>query len=195
MRKVGFETLEERLLLLRCGEEVETPGASLDGHQVRQKVVDGVRCGERGQEIGVLSIEEIQNREDALCVGIAHEPEVLPGGGLGVPRESDVRERSPEPVERGQQIAFALREPQSARDDMKAMLAGLGVTQSAFGLYLNCCARGASFFGVPGLEAAYLENHFGSVPIAGMFGSCEIGPIGGRTELLTYTGVLALIDG
>ena len=100
----------------------------------------------------------------------------------------------PEPVERGQQIAFALREPQSARDDMKAMLAGLGVTQPAFGLYLNCCARGASFFGVPGLEAAYLENRFGSVPIAGMFGSCEIGPVGGVTELLTYTGVRILVD-
>ena len=67
-------------------------------------------------------------------------------------------------------------------------------TQPAFGLYLNCCARGASFFGVPGLEAAYLENRFGSVPIAGMFGSCEIGPVGGLTELLTYTGVLILVD-
>ncbi len=46
-----------------------------------------------------------------------------------------------------------------------------------------------------GLEAAYLESAFGSAPLAGMFGSCEIGPIGGRTELLTYTGVLALLDG
>ena len=30
--------------------------------------------------------------------------------------------------------------------------------------------------------------------ILGMLGSCEIGPIGGTAELLTYTGVLALID-
>jgi small ligand-binding sensory domain FIST len=47
---------------------------------------------------------------------------------------------------------------------------------------------------MPGLEAAYLERFFGSAPIAGMFGSCEIGPIGGGSELLTHTGVLALID-
>ena len=69
----------------------------------------------------------------------------------------------------------------------------------AFGLYFNCCARGASFFGVPGLEAAYLENAFPETPIAGMFGSFEVGPIGDprdpRVELLTYTGVLALFDG
>ena len=55
--------------------------------------------------------------------------------------------------------------------------------------------RGASFFGVPGLEAAYLEHAFGSAPLAGFIGSCEIGPVGGQPELLTYTGVLALIDG
>ena len=65
----------------------------------------------------------------------------------------------------------------------------------ALGLYLDCSARGAAFFGVPGLEAAYLEHAFGETPVAGMFGSCEIAPVGdGAPELLTYTGVLALID-
>jgi small ligand-binding sensory domain FIST len=101
----------------------------------------------------------------------------------------------PESLKPGQRIALALREPESAREDLKAVLAKLGERPPALGLYFNCCARGASFFGVSGLEAAYLENAFGSAPLAGMFGSCEIGPIGGRTELLTYTGVLALLDG
>ena len=32
-------------------------------------------------------------------------------------------------------------------------------------------------------------------PVLGVYGSCEIGPIGGSVELLTYTGVLALLDG
>jgi small ligand-binding sensory domain FIST len=61
-------------------------------------------------------------------------------------------------------------------------------------LYFKCCARGAEFFGFPGLEAAYLERAFRDAPIAGLFGSCEIGPIAGTPELLTHTGVLALID-
>ncbi len=101
----------------------------------------------------------------------------------------------PEALPPGHRIAFAQREPESAREDLKAVLAKLGKRAPALGLYFNCCARGSSFFGVSGLEAAYLENAFGSAPLAGMFGSCEIGPIGGRTELLTYTGVLALLDG
>jgi small ligand-binding sensory domain FIST len=105
----------------------------------------------------------------------------------------------PEAVGRGQSIALAVREPETARVDLKAMLAGLRDEPPAFGLYFNCCARGSSFFGVPGLEAAYLDQAFGDAPLAGMFGSYEIGPIGDadarRPELLTYTGVLALVDG
>ncbi len=100
----------------------------------------------------------------------------------------------PEPVKPGQQLALALRDPASAREDLKAMLADLGARSPALGLYFDCCARGAGFFGVSGLEAAYLESALGPAPLAGMFGSCEIGPVGGVTELLTYTGVLALID-
>ena len=105
----------------------------------------------------------------------------------------------PEAVDRGDLIAFAVREPESARADLKLMLAGLAGEPPAFGLYFNCCARGSSFFGVPGLEAAYLDNAFSETPIAGMFGSHEVGPVGDprapSLELLTYTGVLALVDG
>ncbi len=105
----------------------------------------------------------------------------------------------PEAVVSGDRIALAIREPESARADLKLMLAGLAGGQPAFGLYFNCCARGSSFFGVPGLEAAYLDNAFSETPIAGMFGSHELGPIGDphdpSLELLTYTGVLALVDG
>lgn len=101
----------------------------------------------------------------------------------------------PERIAVGDRIAFVQRDATSAREDLKAMLAGVGEPAPAFGLYFDCCARGASFFGVPGLESAYLEQRFGSVPLAGLFGSCEIGPVAGRPELLTYTGVLALIDG
>jgi small ligand-binding sensory domain FIST len=99
----------------------------------------------------------------------------------------------PELVRSGSRVALALREPAAARDDLKAMLASLGGTPAAFGLYFDCCARGRALFGVEGLEAGYLSAALGETPVAGPFGSCEIGPIGGRTELLTYTGVLALV--
>ena len=82
----------------------------------------------------------------------------------------------------------------AAREDLKRVLEQLGDRKPALGLYFNCCARGASFFCVPWLEAAYLQNALGAAPVGGMFGSCEIGPIAGHPELLTYTGVLALLD-
>jgi small ligand-binding sensory domain FIST len=101
----------------------------------------------------------------------------------------------PEALVPGDRVAFVHRDPAAARDDLKAMLAQLREPKPAFGIYFDCCARGSSFFGVPGLEAAYLEESFGRAPLVGLFGSCEIGPVAGRAELLTYTGVLALIDG
>ena len=100
----------------------------------------------------------------------------------------------PEMLRQGERLALVHREPETARADLAAMLAGLGGEPPGLGLYFDCCARGASFFGVPGLEAAYLERALGGAPFAGLFGSCELGPVGGRTELLTYTGVLALLD-
>ncbi len=100
----------------------------------------------------------------------------------------------PEAPRVGQRLALAAREPEAARADLKAMLDGLRGAQPAFGLYLDCCARAMPFFGVPGLEAAYLARAFEGVPIAGMLGSCEIGPIGRSLQLLTYTGVLALVE-
>jgi small ligand-binding sensory domain FIST len=99
----------------------------------------------------------------------------------------------PDSVKPGDRIALAIRDPDAARDDLKAMLSDVGDAPPALGLYFDCCARGTDFFGMPGLEAAYLERAFGAAPIAGLFGSCEIGPISGEAELLTYTGVLALL--
>jgi small ligand-binding sensory domain FIST len=101
----------------------------------------------------------------------------------------------PETVAVGDELALVMREPETARDDLKAMLRQVATPKPpGLALYFDCCARGAGFFGVPGLESAYLSNALANAPLAGMFGSCELGPVGGRLELLTYTGVLALLD-
>lgn len=145
--------------------------------------------------------EDLRRAAAFLLVALPRDPDapLEPGGYLVrnvagfAPEENAFA--IPEPVAAGDRIALAQREPQSALEDLKAMTAALGDAAPACGVYLDCCARGAAFFGVPGLEAAYLESAFGPAPVAGMFGSCEIGPIAGRAELLTYTGVLALLDG
>jgi small ligand-binding sensory domain FIST len=97
-------------------------------------------------------------------------------------------------VVKGQPLAFVLRDAASAREDLGALLERVATPRPAAALYFDCCARGASLFGVSGLEAGYLDRALAPSPVGGLFGSCELGPIGGRTELLTYTAVLALLD-
>jgi small ligand-binding sensory domain FIST len=99
----------------------------------------------------------------------------------------------PEPVGRGQEIAFALRDPQGARDDLRALCESLHGARPAAALYLGCCGRGRALFGVAGLEAGYLAGALPQAALAGMQGPCQIAPLGGRPELLTYAGVLALL--
>ncbi len=96
---------------------------------------------------------------------------------------------------RGDRMALAVREPEAARADLKAMLARLADPAPRLALYFDCVARGANLFGIEGLEGGYLSAALGRSPVLGVLGSFEIGPIGGSTELLTYTGVLAALDG
>jgi small ligand-binding sensory domain FIST len=100
-------------------------------------------------------------------------------------------------VREGEPLLFVLRDPQSAREDLKGMLgriAGAAPGSAwSFGLYFNCAGRGASLYGLPGIDSAYLSRQFGSLPIVGFFGNAEIAPLGGVSRLLTYTGVLALV--
>ena len=70
---------------------------------------------------------------------------------------------------------------------------GLGGQKPELGLYFNCCARGSSLYGIPGIDTAYIRQSLGDFPLIGFFGSFELGPLGGSNHLLAYTGVLALI--
>lgn len=130
----------------------------------------------------------------ALPVG---EPEALGRGAFVVrnvvgfaegPRAFAVAQA----VKCGDRLALALRDAEAARADLKRMLERVSGSGSWGGLYFSCVARGGGFLGAPGLEAAYVQQTLGDT-VGGMFGSCEIAPLGSGAELLTYTGVLALL--
>ena len=63
-----------------------------------------------------------------------------------------------------------------------------------FGIYFNCCGRGAHFYGHQDIDTAYISRYFPEVPIIGFFGNSELAPMSGVNHLFTYTGVLTLFS-
>jgi small ligand-binding sensory domain FIST len=100
-------------------------------------------------------------------------------------------------VSEGQSMNFVLRDGQRARDDLQEMLqrqlARLNGQKPDFGFYFNCCARGSSLYGIPGIDAAYIKQALGDFPLIGMFGGYELAPLGRANHLFAYTGVLVLV--
>jgi small ligand-binding sensory domain FIST len=100
-------------------------------------------------------------------------------------------------VHEGQSMIFTLRDGQRAREDLNQMLQRqaqkLKARRPAFGFYFNCCARGSSLYGMPGIDTAYIGQILGDFPLIGMFGGYELAPLGRKNHLFAYTGVLALI--
>ena len=100
-------------------------------------------------------------------------------------------------VTEGDAVIFTMRDGERAREDLGQMLRrqseALGDSKPAFGIYFNCCARGNSLYGIPGIDSAYIRQALGDVPLIGMFGGYELAPLGRANHLFAYTGVLALI--
>ncbi len=96
----------------------------------------------------------------------------------------------------GETICFALRDPDGARDDLKAMLEEnlLIAGQPDLGFYFNCCARGRGLYGLGDIDTAYIRNAFARLPLVGFFGYAEIASLRGKTRLHNYSGVMVLVS-
>ena len=97
----------------------------------------------------------------------------------------------------GQELFFGVRDPSGARDDLQRVLARQSAAWSARpaagALYINCVGRGRSFYGLPGLDTAYIRQQLGPLPVAGFFSGAEFAPGAGVSQLHQYTGVLAML--
>jgi len=104
-----------------------------------------------------------------------------------------------ENVIEGQNITFAVRNSQMAREDLKQMLERMKSSSDPnkpfrFGFYFNCCARGSYLYGQKGIDTAYINHYLGNIPIVGFFGNSEFSHLHGKNHIFTYTGVLVLIS-
>ncbi len=94
-------------------------------------------------------------------------------------------------------VGFVLRDAERSRAELKTTLEGMRATGSrapAFGLYFDCVSRGSGLYQIPDHDSAYIGQHFGSVPVVGLFTGFEIGPFAGAPGMLQYSGVLAMIS-
>jgi small ligand-binding sensory domain FIST len=154
--------------------------------------------------IGAPLLANLRRALACVFVGVPAEREensVAPGDYLvrniiGIEPQQGILAIADEAWE-GQKLVFTLRDGQRAREDLKQMLqrqsVQLGGRKPQMGLYFNCCARGPSLYGLPGIDTAYIRNVLGDFPLIGFFGNFEVGPSRRKNHLLAYTGVLVLV--
>lgn len=95
----------------------------------------------------------------------------------------------------GQTFRFHARDAESADADLRAALrhhAGNGERPAA-ALLFACNGRGSNMYADPDHDAGAVADELGPIPLAGMFCSGEIGPVGGHTFLHGFTATMALL--
>jgi small ligand-binding sensory domain FIST len=96
-----------------------------------------------------------------------------------------------EAVEIGQTVQFQVRDAAAADEDLRDLLGGVA---GAGALMFTCNGRGVHMFSEPDHDASVIEDLLGPVPLAGAFCAGEIGPIGGRNFLHSFTASVAVFD-
>jgi len=93
----------------------------------------------------------------------------------------------------GDRVLFVQRDDDSARADMRRMLADIagriGDRSILGGIYISCVARGAHMFGTDEAEIDMIRESLGEFPLIGVIGQGEFC----HDRVYGYTGVLALI--
>jgi small ligand-binding sensory domain FIST len=95
----------------------------------------------------------------------------------------------------GQTFRFHVRDAESADAGLRAALrahAAAGERPQA-ALLFACNGRGLNMYADADHDAGAVADELGPIPLAGMFCSGEIGPVGGQTFLHGFTATMALI--
>jgi small ligand-binding sensory domain FIST len=140
----------------------------------------------QGAHLGII-IDEYQaepRQGDFLVRGIAGADAA--SGAIAVGEEVQV----------GQTVQFHIRDARSADEDLRRTLereaAALGGRRAAGALLFTCTGRGSRMFSEPNHDTGLLAKMLGQIPAAGFFCDGELGPVGGRNFLHTFTASIAL---
>jgi small ligand-binding sensory domain FIST len=96
---------------------------------------------------------------------------------------------------RGERLFWAMRDALTAERDMRACVERSAQTLGAdpdFALLFPCIGRGPSFFGNRDRDLDALRSRFPGLPIIGMYGNGELGPLDEINHLFQYSAILGL---
>jgi small ligand-binding sensory domain FIST len=94
-------------------------------------------------------------------------------------------------VEVGRTVQFQVRDAIAADEDLRLLLAD---SDARSALLFTCTGRGEQLFGTPNHDAELVEEMLGPLPAAGGFCAGELGPVGDRNYVHTFTTSLALFE-
>lgn len=99
------------------------------------------------------------------------------------------------PLTPGNAIAWAIRQPLAAENDMRETLARAAnrlTTAPAFGIQFSCIGRGPLFYDGDDRDLAAWNEHFPGVPMIGAYGSGQLAPAEGVSRQWQNTVVTAI---
>lgn len=114
---------------------------------------------------------------------------------VGVDRDSGAIAIS-DRIEVGRTVQFQVRDAESAREDLRAVLErerAVRPADVAGVLLFSCNGRGSALFGEPDHDVGAVHRAFGDVPVAGFFAAGEIGPVAGKNFLHGFTASILFI--
>lgn len=140
----------------------------------RPAIADGLQIG-----IAIDEYNEEHERGDFLVRGV-----VDIDADAGTLTVGDV-------VEVGQTVRFQVRDPDIADQDLGRLLSTF-LSEEDFGpvegaLLFSCTGRGADMFVTADHDVRAVRRRLGTRRVAGFFASGEIGPVGGRNHVHSYT--------
>ncbi len=100
------------------------------------------------------------------------------------------------PLNRGERLFWAMRDALAAERDMRSVIENTRhvlADQPDLALLFPCMGRGPNFFGNRDRDLELVKEYFPELPVIGIYGNGEIGPLDETNHLYQYSVVLGLV--